>query len=176
MTLLAVLIGAVLFAGIAMTIAEGLWSNTISLFTIMIAGVTAISFGVPLGTLAHEQIGSEAFKMWYAVFAGIWLTFIITLIVLRILTDRLSVTRMRFIPLIDKIAGPLMGIFVATMLMSFTAFVFWRVTIEADPEGWGKADASDNQLNIFSYAQAPFYNVAKAFLDAEGESSPLMSK
>ena len=162
MALLITLLGAILFAAIAMTIGEGLWSNTISLLLVTVAGLFGLVGGIPLGTWGLEMADQDPSFTWYFVFGGIWGVFFFSLLIMRLFADRLSQTRMRFLPILDKIGGPLMGLFVATMLTSFTAFVFWTVPISAGH--WKEADASDTQISIFEYAQAPFYNVAKSFL------------
>jgi len=172
MLYLTILLGAILFAGIAMTINEGLWSNTITLLLIMLAGLMAIVVGIPLGTWGLEQAGQDPSFTWYYVFAGIWGVFFLTLTIMRIVADRVSRTRMRFLLVIDKIAGPIMGLFVAVMFTSFSAFTLWRVPIIAGE--WDRTKASKAQISIFTYAQVPFYTVASRFLAAEGATSPLI--
>ncbi|MCH2113675.1 MAG: CvpA family protein [Pirellulales bacterium] len=172
MLYLTLLLGALLFAGVAMTINEGLWSNTISLLLIMIAGLMALVGGIPLGTWGLAQTGQDVSFTWYYVFASIWVVFYLSLTLMRVVADRVSCTQVRFLPIIDKIAGPLMGAFVAIMFTSFAAFTLWRVPIMAGE--WDRAKASETQISAFSYAQTPFYNVAKSFLKSEDIDSPLI--
>jgi len=81
---------------------------------------------------------------------------------------------MRFLPMLDKVAGPLMGIFVAVMLTSFTAFTLERVPIKAGE--WSFKDASDWQVSTFKYARAPFRGVVKSFVQGEKADSPFLGK
>ena len=174
MLYITILLGAVLFAGVAMTINEGLWSNTIMLLLIILAGLMAIVAGVPLGTWGLEQSGKDASFAWYFRFAGIWGVFFLSLAVMRVIADKISRTRMRFLPVIDKIAGPLMGIFVAVMFTSFAAYTLWKLPVAAGQ--WEKSELSETQKSIFAYAQAPFHSVQIRFFDAEDITSPLASK
>ncbi len=174
MLYLTILLGAILFAGIAMTVQEGLWSNTILLFLVILAGLMAVVAGVPLGTWGRAQAGQDADTTWYFVFASMWGVFFLSLAVMRILAERISPTKMRFLPLLDKVGGPLMGLLVAIMFTSFAAFTLWQVPITSGAY-WQPSDASATQKTVFAYAQAPFYNVAQSFLKSEQASSPLVS-
>lgn len=155
------------FASVAMTINEGLWNNAIALFSNLLGGLFGIFLGVPFGNYLGEVSGKgEGDYAWYFVFAGVWSVFTLSVLVIRLVADRTSRTKMLFIPLLDKIAGPLMGLLVAVMFTSFAAYTLDRIPIQAGQ--WKYSDASDWQKSVFTYSRAPFYNVAKAF--AKGES------
>jgi uncharacterized membrane protein required for colicin V production len=172
MTYLAVLLAAVCFAAFAMCINEGLWSNTITLLCIILAGLMGVFVGVPLGNWAVEQAEADAATTWYYVFGGMWIVFLISAIVFRVLTDKASRTRMRFIPLLDRIAGPLMAVYVAVMLTSFASYTLLRAPIASGE--WKIEDASENVVLVFKYANAPFWNVVTSFAGGEGIESPLL--
>jgi len=76
--------------------------------------------------------------------------------------------------MLDKVAGPLMGILVAVMLTSFTAFTLERVPIKAGE--WSFKDASAWQVSTFTYARAPFRGVVKSFVQGEKADSPFLGK
>lgn len=172
MTLLTLLLFAILFAGVAMTVNEGLWNNTVSLFCILLAGIVAVLAGVPLGNWAQQQLEKDDTFAWYFAFAGMWLTFALAVTVMRLITDRTSRLRVRFIPPLDKIAGPLMGLLVAVMMMSFTAYTLDRAPLAAGE--WSYQDASPWQVDTFSYARTPFMNVVGSFASGEEISSPFL--
>jgi len=167
MLYLTVMLGFLFFAAVAMTVNEGLWNNTIALLNIMLAGILGIFGGVPLGAFLLAKSGKSEDFAWYFVFAGVWAVFALSVTVMHLATSGASSVRMRFLPMLDKVAGPLMGLLVAIMLTSFTAFTLERVPIKAG--AWSFSDASDWQKSTFTYARNPFRMVIKSF--AEGEKS-----
>ena len=76
-----------------------------------------------------------------------------------------SGVRMRFHPLAENIGGPIMGIFVAVMLTSFTAYTLIHVPVKAGE--WQVKSAAGWQISAFEYARAPFWNALKSFVEAE---------
>jgi len=108
----------VLFVGLAMTVREGLWSNTITLISIIVAGLVAFGFYSPLVVYVDEEMtdGQHTYWLDYAV---IWALFSITIIVLRMMTAAASKTRMRFKHPIDPVGGPLVGFIAAWVLAAF---------------------------------------------------------
>lgn len=168
MLYLLVALGFMFFAGVAMTINEGLWSNTIALLCILISGCASVAAGVPLGVMILDQIGLDAANAWYCVFAGMWGVFVLSLLVLRIATDRASQVRVRFLPIVDKIGGILMGLFVATMLTSFAANTLLGAPIKA-----GAWKDEGGHKDTMEQLATPFYSVAQAFKDADDVDNPL---
>lgn len=174
MLYLTILLGFVFFAGVAMSITEGFWSNTVLLLCIMLAGLFAILGGIPLGLYIVEQAEASDEKAWYFVFAGVWGVFVVSLTIMRILVERASRTRVKFVPPLEKAAGPLMGLWVAIMFTSFTAYTIARIPINAGE--WKYSDADDWQKSTFTYACAPFHNIVKRFAEAEGIRSDIFPK
>jgi Colicin V production protein len=166
MLYLAILICAVMFAGVAMTVNEGLWNNAISLLSVMLGGLFGIFVGVPAGIMIGERAGATTDNAWYFVFAGVWGVFALSVLIIRLIMDRTSRTRMKFIPLVDKFGGPLIGILVATMFTSFAAYTLDRIPIKAG--AWSYSDAGAWEKSVFTYARAPFYNLANAFTAGQG--------
>ena len=60
----------VLFAGIAMMVREGLWSNAITLVNIIISGLVAFGFYSPLVIYLDEMTDGE--HTYWLDFAVIW--------------------------------------------------------------------------------------------------------
>ncbi|MEM9352799.1 MAG: hypothetical protein AAGA92_07280 [Planctomycetota bacterium] len=174
MLYLCILLGFVLFGGIAMTVGEGLWSNTITFFVITFSGLLGVFAGVPLGVFAMEKTGKEADFGWYFIFAGMWLTFALSVTILRLLADRGSKVRMRFIPQLEAVGGPLMGLLVAVMFVSFATYTLERVPFRAGE--WDRSKASSWQNTMLQTLQRPFYNVVKPFARSEGVDHPFLGK
>ena len=165
MLLLLVLLGFLFFAALAMCVNEGLWSNTILLICILISGTAASAAGVPLGAMAFEKAGQDDSFAWYYVFAGMWGVFALTLLILRIAVDKASTIRVRYLPVVEKLGGILMGLVVAVMLTSFAAFTLLYGPIKAGE--WKMSDASESQVSAFKRITGPFYSVSKSFAKAE---------
>ena len=62
--------GIVIFAGVAMMVREGLWSNTITLVNIIISGLVAFGFYSPLVIYLDEKTDGE--HTYWLDFAVIW--------------------------------------------------------------------------------------------------------
>jgi uncharacterized membrane protein required for colicin V production len=119
----------IVFAALAMMVREGLWTNTITLVTIIIAGLIAFGFYSPLVVYLNEEMtdGQHTYWLDYAV---IWALYGVTIVVLRALTGAASKTRMRFKHPIDPVGGPLVGFIAAWVLASFA-----MATLHVSPMG-----------------------------------------
>jgi uncharacterized membrane protein required for colicin V production len=166
MLYLAVLLIALVFAGIAMTVNEGLWSNTISLFSILLASLFAWDWGRVLGSYVIEQMQPSGENQWAFGFASVWGVFFFSVILIRILADRTSRVRMRFIPQLDKALGILMGMMVA---WCFAGFAAYTLLIPITAKVWKVQDASDWQKQVFVNLSRPIYSVGKA---VQGDDFP----
>jgi uncharacterized membrane protein required for colicin V production len=109
----------VIFAGLAMTVREGLWSNAITLISIIVAGLVAFGFYSPLVIYLNESLtdGQHTYWLDYAV---IWALYAATIVICRVCTAAASKTRMRFKHPIDSVGGPLVGLIAAWVLAAFT--------------------------------------------------------
>jgi hypothetical protein len=174
MLYLIILLAFVFFASMAMCVGEGLWNNTIALISVMLCGISAILFGVPLGTFVAEQAKASDITLWAFVFGVVWGVFAISILVFRLLAEKASGVRMKFIPQLDMIAGPLMGLLLAIMFTSFTALTLLRLPIKAGQ--WDLATASPWQRDAFQTVSAPFYTVVKRYSQADGADSSLVGK
>lgn len=164
MLYLAILMYAIFFAGFAMTVNEGLWSNAVTLFCVILAGVIALPGGLALAGYVLEQVDTAPENQWYFKFASIWGIFFFAINVLRLSTDRLSRVRMKFVKPLDAGGGILLGLGVAMMLTSFAALTLF-VPFAAGV--WKTAEAAPWQQQTFSMSASPMNTAAKAF---HGES------
>ena len=158
-TLLCVLIFFVFFAGVAMTVNEGLWSNAINVLMIIFCGILGVVLGPPLGLIGLEKLEKGDEHTWYFVFAGIWLVYFVAMLILRVLVDRASRTRMRFVPPLEKSAGPLMGLVVAVMFTSFFTFTIYANPVRA---GEWPVEKGTWQETTMKQGSAPFYSILSA--------------
>jgi len=159
MLYLTILLIFVFFAGIAMTVNEGLWSNTISLFCILFAALLAWDWGRVLGGFVIEQVEPSAQNTWAFWFASIWGVFFLSITILRVIADRSSRVRMRFIMPLDRAGGLLMGLGVAVMFTSFTAYSLY---IPFKAGVWKFNEGAAWQQQIISTATRPIFGAGKA--------------
>jgi hypothetical protein len=152
MLYLAILMYALAFAGVAMTVNEGLWSNTISLFCIILGTLIAVTWGFDLGAAIIDAAEPSAENAWAFNFAAIWGLFAFSVTLLRVITDRLSRVRMRFVKPLDQFGGILMGFGVATMYASFVAITLF---IPFNAQVWKTAEAPAWQQQTIARFAAP---------------------
>jgi uncharacterized membrane protein required for colicin V production len=112
-----VLFAIVFFASFAMMVREGLWSNTITLFNIVLSGLIAYGFYSPLTIWIDEFF--EGKYTYLLDFLCIWAVFCVAMIVLRLVADNLSKTRLRLKNPLDPAGGPLMGLLAGWVMASF---------------------------------------------------------
>jgi len=145
----------ILFAGLAMMVREGLWSNTITLINIVISGLVAFGFYSPLVVYLDEEVTSGQHTYWLD-FAIIWALFCVTMLVLRLLTAAFSKTRMRFKHPIDPIGGPAMGFLAAWVLAAFALATLHMSPMPRDAFGGNLAsDSTVDSASIITAITAP---------------------
>jgi len=109
--------GAVFFATLAMMVREGLWSNTITLINMIVCGLVAFGFYSPLANMLDERLSGEF--TYVLDFVCLWVVFIVSMLICRVMTGAASRTRMRFKYPIDSVGGPLVGLVAAWVLAGF---------------------------------------------------------
>ena len=164
MLYLAVLMLAVFFAGFAMTVNEGLWSNAITLFCVVLAGMIAVPGGLALAGYVVEQAKPSPEYEWAFEFGCIWGVFFFAVNVLRLTTDKASKVRMKFFKPLDAGGGILLGLMVALMLTSFSAMTLF---IPCAAGVWKTADAAPWQSSVIANFAQPMSAAVTAFHGSE---------
>src|SRR4051812_30738981 len=109
----------VLFAGLAMMVREGVWSNALTLINVIVSGLVAFGFYSPIVVYLDEQVTDGQHTYWLD-FAIIWALYAVTMLILRTLMVAASKTRLRFKHPIDPVGGPILGFIAAWVLAAFT--------------------------------------------------------
>lgn len=108
MWLFYVIVTVVFFATFAMCIDKGLWSNTLTVFNVLLSGLIAFGGYAPMAKLVADNGGGE--YTFLLDFLFIWTLYVLAFILLhRVGSAMLSKTRMRFKHPIDSIGGPVMA-------------------------------------------------------------------
>ena len=123
-----------------MMVREGLWSNTILLVNIIISGLVAFGFYMPLVIYLDEMADGE--HTYWLDFAVIWALYVVAMVITRALTAAASKTRMRFKNPLDPVGGPLMGLIAAWVLASFILATLHVSPLPKDAFG-GKLNHAD---------------------------------
>ena len=133
----------VMFAGLAMTVREGLWSNAITLINIIISGLVAFGFYMPLVIYLDEM--TDGRHTYWLDFAVIWALYCAAMVVARALTAAASKTRLRFKNPIDPVGGPIMGVIAAWTLAAFAT-----ATLHTAPMPKDAFSAKLNHPDVYS--------------------------
>ena len=141
-----------IFAGTAMMVREGMWSNAISLINIIISGLVAFGFYSPLALYLDEQLSGQ--YTYLLDFLCLWLLFVVSMVVCRAVTGLASRSRMRFKYPIDVVGGPIVARLAAWVLAGFTLATLQTVPMSRDAFG-GALMYSDNEVESKSALMAP---------------------
>ena len=148
-----IIFAIVLFAGIAMMVREGMWSNTITLVNIFISGLVAFGFYSAIVVYLDEDVTSGQHTYWLD-FAIVWALFSATMVVCRSLTAALSKTRLRFKYPLDPVGGPLIGFLAAWVLAAFTLATLHMSPMPKDAFGDKLIYTDTDSVSIITHPDA----------------------
>jgi len=97
---------------------EGLWSALVAAINVLFAAAVATAWYEWLAERISEAVPEAGYL---ADVLAIWGLFALLFAGARELTGRVSRTRVRFSPLVDRIGGPLVGLVVGWIFVCFTA-------------------------------------------------------
>jgi uncharacterized membrane protein required for colicin V production len=112
-----ILMVVILFACAAMLYAEGMWSNAIRLINVIMAALLAMNFFEPVAGWLERQSMSYTY---FCDFVSLWGLFIIFSIIFRILTDRISVVKVKFLKMADQIGSGILALWIGWVMVCFT--------------------------------------------------------
>jgi hypothetical protein len=115
--LLLVLMGVVMFVCMASLINEGMWSNAILLINVVTAALLASSFFEPLACWMESKSPAASYV---CDFVALWGVFIVSVLVFRNLTDRLSKVKVRFLKIADQIGSTVFAFWISWVMICFT--------------------------------------------------------
>ena len=115
---------------------EGLWSALVAVINVLVAAAVATAwYEWPAGLIADALPNAR----YLTDFSCIWVLFALVLAGTSELTNRVSRTRVKFAPLVDRIGGPAIGLVVGWIFICFTATTLHlapvpRNLIQPEPE------------------------------------------
>ena len=108
---------AILFACAAMLYNDGMWSNSIRLINTIMAGLLAMNFFEPVADWLEGQ--APAYTYFWD-FIALWGLFIIFSLIFRLITDRLSQVKVKFLKIADQIGSGVLALWVGWVMVCFT--------------------------------------------------------
>jgi uncharacterized membrane protein required for colicin V production len=115
--IITVLMLAILFACVAMLYNEGMWSNSIRLINVITAALLAMNFFEPAADWLEDQAPGYSY-FWD--FVAIWGLFIIFSLIFRLITDRLSQVKVKFLKITDQIGSGVLALWIGWVMVGFT--------------------------------------------------------
>ena len=123
---------AILFATVAFNFKKGLWKNVITLINVIFAALLATSYFEPVAEMAKGC--DVSFDFVWDVLAA-WLLFAVAMLGLRVITDRLTVEKVRFIKPVDLGGGVFFSLWSGWILACFAGMTFHLAPIERNKVG-----------------------------------------
>ncbi len=117
--MLTLLLFIILLVCVAMVFSEGLWGAALMLINVMTAAMLATNFFEPVASALNKSQPSFTF-CWD--FLALWGLFAVSLLILRILTDKLSRHKVRFKKPVDIAGGVFFALWVGWVMVQFTLF------------------------------------------------------
>ncbi|MCA9103142.1 MAG: CvpA family protein [Planctomycetales bacterium] len=109
----------IIVAVIAGLHSEGCWSNIVTMFNTLVAALVASNYFEPLAGWIEEKAPAATY-LWD--FVCLWALFVVTMFVMRLLTDKVSRVKVRFIPPVEMAGTYVFALLVAWVLVCFTTF------------------------------------------------------
>lgn len=102
---------------VAMLWNEGMWNNCITLINVLLAALLSMNFWEPLSDAVEKRMGSYTYVI---DFLSMWFIFFLSYILLRMATDLLSQTRVKFKMPIEQTGRIVSPIVIGWIMVCFT--------------------------------------------------------
>ena len=97
---------------------EGLWSGLVMLLNIVAAATFATAWFERLAGFLDAKMPSFTYLI---DFLCLWGIFAVVLLVMRLITDRVSTTKVKFLRQVELVGGPLVAVITAWVMVCFAA-------------------------------------------------------
>lgn len=118
------------FVCVALMWTEGMWSNAITFVNTVFAVLLAMNFFEPVANLLQQYLKSFVFVV---DFLALWLVFIISLAVMRVITDQVSRYTVRFKMPIEHAGRVAFALFTAWLMICFTTVTVHTAPLSRSP-------------------------------------------
>lgn len=107
----------IMFAVVATSYGEGMWSNAIKLINVVTAALLATNYFEPL---ARWLDGWQPSYTYLWDFLSLWFLFSFFMLIFRLLTDTLSRVKVRFLKIADRIGSGILSVWIGWVMICFT--------------------------------------------------------
>ena len=118
---LTLLLLAIIACCVGFTIQNGAWGNVLMLINVVMSALIAVNYFEPLANYLQSLDKSFTFIV---DFVALWTIFVISAVVLRALTDKLSTVKVKLKKPFDQIVGGVLGVWVGWVMVCFTLMTF----------------------------------------------------
>lgn|GEM_PF-1313450 len=119
---------------------EGMWGAAIMFVNVVFAGLIAVNFYEPL---AKSMDGAMPAAAAFTDFIALWAVFGIAITVLRIITDRVSKVKVRFLKIVDRIGGWSFAVLAGLVVMGFAGMSLHMAPVGFNGFGGGYLSSED---------------------------------
>ncbi len=118
---------------------EGMWSGLVMLLNILAAATFATAWYEKLAAFVDERMPSFTYLI---DFLCLWGLFAVVLLVMRLVTDRVSRTKVKFLRQVELVGAPVVAVIAGWIMVCFAAASLHtapvpRSLVQADPESRG---------------------------------------
>lgn len=135
------------FATLAMMIREGLWNNAITIVIHVFSGLTAFAFYGHLTRWLDESATDGSYTYWLD-FLSLWALYVVTFIVLRLVTNAVSRERVRFKMPVEWTGSIISAIVGAYLMSGFVGATMHTVMLPADFLGGAILAESEDDVQL----------------------------
>jgi hypothetical protein len=125
-SIILILIVAAVVAGLH---SEGCWGNIVMLFNTLVGALIASNYFEPLAAWIDAKAPAATY-LWD--FVMVWALFIVSTFFLRLITDKISRAKVKFIKPVELAGTYLFALFTAWVLVCFTAFAFHTAPLQRE--------------------------------------------
>ncbi|HEX3997699.1 MAG TPA: CvpA family protein [Pirellulales bacterium] len=133
----------IFFAVLAQLVREGLWSNAIKLFNVMTAAMLATNYFEPLADWLTAKQPTFTY-VWDLI--SVWAIFCVSLVVMQVITDRLSKVQVRFKKPVEAAGGIFFACWVGWLMICFTTFTLHLAPMSRSFLGDSFGTSPDDQV------------------------------
>jgi len=138
---ISIILCVILLACVASLFNDGLWSNAVRLINVIMAALLAMNFFEPLAKALDDWNSSYTF-VWD--FLSLWGLFALFSIILKVLTDKLSQVKVKFLKIVDQIGSVILALWIGWVMVCFTLVTLHTAPLSRDFAGF--ATKSDERM------------------------------
>ena len=137
----------IFFATLAMLFREGLWSNALTLFNVVFAGLLATTMWEPVADWFDSMFPTRTY--WWD-FVSLWAVFGVSFIILRAVSDTISRIRVRLKAPVDMTGSVVLSLIIGWVLVSFVTVTLHTAPLAADCLGGKLQPSTDSKTFLMT--------------------------